>query len=231
MVKTQRLQCPVGACGPTDARSRCEIVTGDTMRAACELARWFGNEAARIYAQLAETREQREQRELVEFIERCDRKVTVREVTQLFRPLKNNRDEAERRLNALVRAKHGEWMEIKGARGPATREFHLLQVSTSTCFEDSPSVASQPVDVDSPNSQENEVSTESDSRENTISAVSDTETDVFQTSTASTATGFTISPSILPKPVDVDAHSDQEHEAPPGPAAHTPQPTTNKLRL
>src|SRR4029434_8260160 len=54
-----------------------EIVTGDTMRAACELARWFGNEAARIYAQLAETREQREQRELVEFIERCGRKVTV----------------------------------------------------------------------------------------------------------------------------------------------------------
>ena len=36
-------------------------VTGNTMRAACDLARWFGNEATRIYAELAETREQREQ--------------------------------------------------------------------------------------------------------------------------------------------------------------------------
>jgi hypothetical protein len=47
-----------------------EVVTGDTMQAACDLARWFGNEAVRIYAELAETREQRELRELCEFVER-----------------------------------------------------------------------------------------------------------------------------------------------------------------
>ena len=47
-----------------------EFVTGDSMQAACDLARWFGNEALRIYAALAETPEQREQRELVHFIER-----------------------------------------------------------------------------------------------------------------------------------------------------------------
>jgi hypothetical protein len=131
-------------------------VTGEVMQAACDLAKWFGDEAIRIYATLAETREQREQRELVEFIERRGRKVTVREVTQLFRPLKNNRDEAEHRLNMLVRAKRGEWIEAKGARGPATCEFHLLQLSTSTGSEDSPSVEPKPVDVDSPNSQEND---------------------------------------------------------------------------
>ena len=61
-----------------------EIVTGDTMQAACDLARWFGNEAVRIYAELAETREQREQRELVEFIERRGGTVTVREVMHVL---------------------------------------------------------------------------------------------------------------------------------------------------
>jgi hypothetical protein len=201
------------------------------MRAACDLARWFGNEAERIYAQLAETREQREQRELCEFIQRRGRTVTVREVTQSFRPLKNNRDEAERQLYALVRAGLGVWKEVKGARGPATREFHLLQVSTSTGFEDSPSVASKPVDVDSPNGQENEALTESDSHENAISADSGTETDVFQASTTSTSTGFTISPSITSKPVDVDAPSVQKNDAPPGSDAGSPHLSPKKLRL
>jgi hypothetical protein len=78
-----------------------EVVTGDVMQAACELARWFGNEAVRIYADLAETREQREQRELCEFIERRGGTVTVRDVMQSYAPLKNERDEAERALAAL----------------------------------------------------------------------------------------------------------------------------------
>ena len=129
-------------------------VSANVMRAACDLARWFGNEAERIYALMAETPLQRQQRKLCEFIERHGRRVTVREVTQLFRPLKTNRDEAERQLNALVRAKYGEWIETKGARGPATREFQLLPLSTSTGFEISPSVEPEPVDVDSPSSQE-----------------------------------------------------------------------------
>jgi 5S rRNA maturation endonuclease (ribonuclease M5) len=137
-------------------------ISGEVMRAACDLARWFGQEAERIYALIAETPEQRGRRQLIKFIERRGGKVTVREVTQLFRPLKNNRDEAERQLNALVRASFGEWKETKGARGPATREFQLLQVSTSTGFEESPSVRQELVDVDSETSQENEVSAGSD---------------------------------------------------------------------
>jgi hypothetical protein len=207
-----------------------EIVTGETMQAACNLARWFGIEAERIYALIAETPEQREQCKLVEFIERHGRKVTVREVTQLFRPLKNNRDEAERQLNALVRAGYGEWTETKGARGPATREFHLLQVSTSTGFEDSPSIKQELVDVDSPKSQTNEGSAESDGQKNTISPESDTETDKSQLLQVSTSTGLSNPPSIDQKPVDVDSNSVQENEVPPAsPAA--PQSTSKKLRL
>jgi hypothetical protein len=142
--------------GQATHKPQAAIVTGNVMLAACDLARWFGNEAVRIYASLSETAEQREQRKLVEYIQSRGGTVTVREVTQLFRPLRNNRDEAERQLSALVSAGRGEWKETKGARGPATREFHLRQVSTSTGFEISPSTAPKPVDVDSPNSQENE---------------------------------------------------------------------------
>jgi hypothetical protein len=130
-------------------------ISGEMMKHAVALARWFGREAERIFSQLAETPEQREQRDFVEFIERRGRTVTVRDVITYYRPLRNNRDEAERRLNALVRAGYGEWKETKGARGPATREFHLLHVSASAGSENPPSIEQKPADADSPNSQEN----------------------------------------------------------------------------
>jgi 5S rRNA maturation endonuclease (ribonuclease M5) len=132
-----------------------EIVTADTMQAACDLARWFGNEAERIYALIAETPEQRADRKLVGFIERNGGTVRVRDLMQSYRPLKNKREEAETTLNRLVAAGHGEWIETRGERGPAAREFQLLQVSTSTGLGISPSIAPKPVDVDSPGSQEN----------------------------------------------------------------------------
>ena len=68
MGKTQRLQCTPGAGRPTVAGPEGKEISGDVMRAACDLARWFGNEAERIYALMAETPEQREQRKLIEFI-------------------------------------------------------------------------------------------------------------------------------------------------------------------
>jgi 5S rRNA maturation endonuclease (ribonuclease M5) len=52
----------LGLVGQLARNPQAEVVTGDTMQAACELARWFGNEAVRIYSQLVETREQRERR-------------------------------------------------------------------------------------------------------------------------------------------------------------------------
>jgi hypothetical protein len=143
-------------------------ISGEVMQAACKLAEWFGHEAARIYGELSESEQARERRELVEFIRKRGGSVTVRDIMQLFRPLKNNRDEAERQLTALVRAKHGEWIETKGKRGPSTREFQLLQVSTSTGFKISPSIASKPVDVDSPNSRKITPSREPDTSAETL---------------------------------------------------------------
>src|SRR5262245_54628505 len=109
------------------------LVTGDVMEAACNLARWFGLEAVRIYASLHETREQREQRNLVEFIERRGGNVTVRDLITYCWSLKNQRDKAEQQLNALVKAGRGKWDAVlttpKG--GQPTKKFRLLHSSAS----------------------------------------------------------------------------------------------------
>src|SRR5262249_18742556 len=72
-----------------------EVVTGEVMQAACDLARWFGNEAVRIYANLGETQEQREQRKLIEFIESRGGTVTLRDTITFYWPLKNQPEKAK----------------------------------------------------------------------------------------------------------------------------------------
>jgi hypothetical protein len=108
-------------------------VTGEVMKAACDLARWFGAEAMRIYNTLAETDEQREQRKLVEFIEKRGGAATVRDVTHYYWSLKGQTDKAEQALNALLKAGYGSWdmaaTTPKGGR--PTRKFQLLQASPS----------------------------------------------------------------------------------------------------
>jgi hypothetical protein len=108
-------------------------ISAEIMRKACELARWFGNEAVRIYSQLVETREQRERRELIEFIERRGGTVTVRDVITFYWPLKNQTERADEMLNALVKAGRGKWEPVltteKG--GQPTRRFRLLHSSAS----------------------------------------------------------------------------------------------------
>jgi hypothetical protein len=133
-----------------------EVVTGDAMRAACELARWFGKEAVRIYAELAETPGQREQRELCEFIERRGGAVYEREVMQSFTRLKNDKAGTEREFTALVKAGLGEWEPVDhgGGRGRPARKFRLLRSSTSTQFEVSRRKTGNCVDVDTSSSQQ-----------------------------------------------------------------------------
>jgi hypothetical protein len=131
------------------------VVTGDVMQAACELARWFGNEAVRIYAELAETQEQREQRELREFIERRGGAVYEREVMQSFTRLKNDKLETERELTALVKAGQGEWEPVDHDGGPGrpARKFRLLRSSTSTQSRISRGKTEKSVDVDRSSTQ------------------------------------------------------------------------------
>jgi len=107
-------------------------VTGEAMKAACDLARWFGTEALRIYASMAETPGQREGRKLVEFIESRGGLVSVRDVTHCNWAFRAQADKAEQALNALVKQGLGQWLEIKPeGRGRPTRKFQLLQASPS----------------------------------------------------------------------------------------------------
>ena len=131
------------------------IVNGETMEAACDLARWSGNETARIYAELAETPQQREQRELVEFIERRGGAVYEREIMQYFTRLKNDKAGTERELTTLVKAGLGQWKPVEHCGGPGrpTRKFHLLRLSTSTQFGISRGKTENSVDVDAGSSQ------------------------------------------------------------------------------
>ena len=112
--------------------SHAEFITGAIMEAACTFALWAGNEASRIYADLSETTWQREQRELIEFIVKRGGSVTVRDVTHYYWPLKGQTEQAEWRLNALVKASFGKWDNIRpSGRGKFIRVFQLLPASPS----------------------------------------------------------------------------------------------------
>src|SRR5262249_23617557 len=103
-----------------------EVITAETIQAACNLARWFGNEAVRTYASLGETREQRQQRKLIEFIESRGGVVSVRDTITCYRPLKNQTKRTTEALDALVEVGLGKWEEVcPSGRGRPTRVFQL----------------------------------------------------------------------------------------------------------
>jgi hypothetical protein len=145
----------LGLVGQLARDPNVETLTGEVMRAACELARWFGNEATRIYAELAETQEQREQREFCEFIERRGGTVRVRDVITYYRPLKNQREKAEQQLNALVKAGRGQWEPVPTTPrgGQPTRKFRLLHTSASAEPYKLRGKAEGCADADAPNSR------------------------------------------------------------------------------
>lgn len=105
-----------------------------SIAAGVALARWFGNEARRVYAILSESDDDREARRLVEWIERKGGTVTVRDLTHGVRAYRNDPDAAERALSALVEAGVGCWEadahRPKGGR-PAQR-FRLVSTVTVT---------------------------------------------------------------------------------------------------
>lgn len=101
--------------------------------AGIRLSRWFGHEARRVYAILAESDDDRDVRRLVEWIEGKGGKVSPREVQMGCRWLRGSGN-AEAALNALVKAGHGEWHDAPPGPngGRPSRVFGLQTVSTST---------------------------------------------------------------------------------------------------
>ncbi|MBL8761336.1 MAG: hypothetical protein JNL50_08550, partial [Phycisphaerae bacterium] len=98
------------------------------------LARWFGDEARRVYAILSESDDDRETRRLVEWIERKGGTVTARDLTHGVRAYRGDPDAAERALSALAEAGIGHWeTDAHGPKGgrPAQR-FRLVSTVTVT---------------------------------------------------------------------------------------------------
>ncbi len=105
-----------------------------SIAAGVALARWFGNEARRVYAILGESDDDRESRRLVEWIERKGGSVTARDLTHGQRAYRGDPDKAERDLTALVDAGIGCWVaDNHGPKGgrPAQR-FQLVSTVTVT---------------------------------------------------------------------------------------------------
>lgn len=86
--------------------------------AGVRLARWFGYEARRVYAALGETGGQQQRRELAELVRQMGGSVAVRDLRQRRRRYRDNPEQAEADLQALVDAGLGEWDYPKpGANG------------------------------------------------------------------------------------------------------------------
>jgi hypothetical protein len=115
------------------------------------LARWFGDEARRVYAILSESDDDRETRRLAELIRRKGGEVSGRELVQASRAFRTVAD-AEAALSALVEAGAGSWVtpEQRGRGGPKARRFVLSPVYGVNVYRNAPDDAgnANPVDVD-----------------------------------------------------------------------------------
>ncbi len=105
-----------------------------SIAAGVTLARWFGDEARRVYAILSESEGAREQRELAEWIGRKGGTLTPSELAHGLRRFRNRPEAAEGALAELVAAGVGEWVpdDHDGQGGRPTRRFRLVSAVTVT---------------------------------------------------------------------------------------------------
>jgi len=113
------------------------------------LARWFGDEARRVYAILSESDDDRETRRLVELIRRMGGDVSGRELVQRSRMFKTVAD-AEAALSGLVEAGVGSWVapDQHGRGGPKARRFVLSPVYGVNVYRNAPDDIGNPNSVD-----------------------------------------------------------------------------------
>ncbi|MEI8196117.1 MAG: DUF3987 domain-containing protein, partial [Phycisphaerae bacterium] len=101
-----------------------------SMEAGIKLARWFGAEAKRVYAMLAETPEETDGRELLDLIRRRKGKMTARELTRYCRRYPTTH-EAEVALEELVNEGIGRWeTPAPGPHGGRPKRVFVLADKT-----------------------------------------------------------------------------------------------------
>ena len=138
-----------------------EAVDAASVEAGATMARWFCNEAERVYSMFHESDESAEVRRLVEWVEARGGSVTAREVQQGHRRYKTASD-AESALAKLVDAGLGQWETDNhdGGKGRPVARFVLSDskpVYTSTVYTngENPEENGNCVDVDSVDVSEN----------------------------------------------------------------------------
>ena len=118
------IHCVRTATGDPTPRSP-DKVDEESIASGVTLARWFGQEAQRVYDLLSESEKQRERRELVDLIHQKGGRITPRELSQsrrLYRPT----SAAEDALHQLTEDGFGRWTTTKTATKPR-REFVLTE--------------------------------------------------------------------------------------------------------
>lgn len=127
--------------------SSADMVDATSMAAGIQLAEWFKHETLRVYGLMNESEENRELRRLVEWIDRKEGEVTIRDVQQGCRWLKES-GKAEEALERLRQAELGEWIDVsptdRGGRPTHVFKLHVMSTSTkprkpggNECFVDS----------------------------------------------------------------------------------------------
>ncbi|MCH7839684.1 MAG: DUF3987 domain-containing protein [Planctomycetes bacterium] len=108
-------------------------IGADAMQSGVTLARWFADEADRIYSGWTETAEGRDRRTLIEWIQRRGGAVSVRDLTHGLRRFRGHGDGAKNALQELVAAGLGNWLdEVSPKGGAPARRFCLATVTGVT---------------------------------------------------------------------------------------------------
>jgi hypothetical protein len=101
------------------------VCDAESMQTGVTLATWFKNETERVYKVLSESAGQRRLRQIAEWIRQRGGRVRSREVVAGRRDVANSND-ADELLATLVSIGFGRWENVRGERGPGTREFVLF---------------------------------------------------------------------------------------------------------
>lgn len=123
-------------------------VSGNSMRAAITLARWFRQESERVYAMLAESEAQDRDRRVMEIVNALGGRCTANDLRRKRR-LFGTVEEAEEALASLVERGLGRWEE-KGPGpqgGRPTREFVLLDDAATETHDEGFSYGNTPVNM------------------------------------------------------------------------------------
>jgi len=86
-----------------------DVIDARSVESGIELSRWFGHEARRVYAVLAEGDEDRDRRRLAEWIGRHGGSVTVRDLVRGVWQYRGRPDEARAALDELAKVGLGRW--------------------------------------------------------------------------------------------------------------------------